>query len=542
MLKKDYKFRVVAVFCAFTLLFVVVIIRLFLLQIRQKNFFKHLAQHQYQVDVTINPVRGEFLDRRGRLLAINQEVPSAFVLPHQLKNAAKTKLFLKECYPSVYQRMVQHPQRQFLWVDRKLHDQRLVAFKELTKKYDIDDIQFINEPQRFYPHKELGHVVGFTDIDGRGIAGLELVYDKTLKGASTVVSLSKEARCSQLYFEKTVQQQGYAGSPVMLTLDATLQFLAYQELEATVNRYNAQAGSVLIMDPDTGEILTMANYPAFDPHCPPDSLDITKNSIVTECYELGSVFKIFAGLAALEDGVVEFDEPVDCQGKIAYVNGFRVENWKYKEVLPFHDVITHSSNVGIAKIMQRVGASFYKHLVGFGFGKKTGIAFPGEREGFVNHPKNWSASSLIVMSFGYEIMANLLQLGMAISTIANGGYQVRPTLVQRELSAAEKERKLYRPDSIEKIKQILAAVGKNYQVPGYLVMGKTGTARLVKNGEYSLTNHIYTFSGIIEKDDYRRVIVTFIREPEKAGFWASQISAPLFQKVAEKMVMHERGT
>ena len=542
MLKKDYKVRVAVIFCTFAALFAVIIMRLFLLQIRQKTFFTHLAQHQYHVEVTVNPARGEFFDCRGKLLALNQEVASAFVLPSQLKNVAKTKCFLKECYPSAYQRMVQDPQRQFLWVERKLYDQRLANFNELVKQYGVEDIHFINEPQRFYPYKELGHVVGFTDIDNRGIAGLELMYDTTLKGASTVVSLAKEARSQDLYFGKKIIKQGYAGSPITLTLDATLQFLVCQELEEAVNKYRAQAGSVLIMNPDTGEILVMANVPSFDPHVPPASLDSTKNSIVTECYELGSVFKIFAGLAALEDQVVDFEEIVDCEGKVGFVNGFRVENWKTMDELPFRDVIRYSSNIGIAKIMQRVGPSFYNHLVNFGFGKKTGIKFPGEREGFVNHPDKWSASSLIVMSFGYEIMANLLQLGMAVSTIANGGSYVVPTLVKRDSSVWHHDRRLYRADTIEKVKEILTLIGENYQIPGYRVMGKTGTARLVKNGEYSTTNHIYTFSGIIEKDDYRRVIVTFIREPE--GFhhyWASQISAPLFKKVAEKMIMHERG-
>jgi len=545
MVAKDYKIRVFVVLAVFFTVFAIIIIRLFLVQINQKDFFKVLAKHQHEISITINPPRAHIFDRAGNVLAFNRDIPSAFILPHELKKQQKTEKFLKRFFPEVYERMQVHPDKYFLWIERKLTPQRYAQLKA----YGIEDLHFVNEPQRFYPYQSLAHVIGFTNIDNGGISGIELEFTKKLSGHAATLRLEKDARSGLCYFSKSIEREGQVGEPVSLTIDSKLQAIVYEELSRTIHDFKAHGGAALVMNPDNGEILAMANYPGFDPNQTKiQALDITKNIIITECFELGSVIKAFLALAGLEEEVVKFDELIDCEGPVAYIDGFRVENVTNgllhalatnNNILPFHDVFKYSSNVGVAKVSKRLGPKLYKHLRKLGFGFKTGVQFPGERSGFVNHPDNWSRSSIIVLSFGYEIMASLLQLGHAFSIIANGGNSLQPHIILGGAKNHDAPRKLYRDCTIVQMKELLELVGKKYPVSGYRVTGKTGTARCLKNGHYSKTAHNFTFAGIVERDNYRRVIVTFIKEPEKANLWASEVAAPLFQSIAEKMVIHD---
>lgn len=540
MIKNDYKPRVLIVFLIFLFLYLIIITRLYILQVYGKDFFKNLAKQQYLVELTVNPNRAKIYDRTGKYpLAFNVQSYSAFILPSQFKEKEKTLKFLKTNYKSVYQRVLKNKGLKFLWLERVLTDER---FNQLKNK-ELSDIHFLTEPSRFYPYPSTSTIVGFTNIDNSGLSGIELQFNERLKGKPTTLELKKDARQSAFYFDKKIIEEGHKGQKVSLTLDPALQFLVQSELEKTLQKFNAKQGAVLIMNPDNGEILSMVNSPSFDPNEKSiKDLEKTKNIIVTESYEFGSVIKTFSALAALDEEVVTPDEMINCEGKTAYIDRFRVENWKAVDLISFTDVIRLSSNVGIAKVVKRLGPKFYTHFKRLGFGQKTGIQFPGERSGFVNPPENWSGSSLIVMSFGYEIMATILQLTKAFCVIANGGYDVQPVLVKKPARIKNTFRKkIYKSKSIEQIKDILETVGKRYAngLDGFRVMGKTGTARSLVDGKYSNKKHIYSFAGIIEKGDYRRVIVTFVNEPKASGWWASQISAPLFNKVAEKLVIHD---
>lgn len=539
MIKKNYKPRVFVVLVIFFLLYSVILIRLYLIQIYRKDFFNFLAKQQYAVELKINPYRAKIFDKFDVPLALNKDAMSAFILPKQLNEKGRLEKFLKKNYKRVYKKMIKDKDRRFLWLERKLPEQKY----ESLKKMGLKDIHFISEAERFYPFSTVSTVVGFTDIDNVGIAGTELQFNDRLAGVSTILNIKKDARSEHYYFEKEVLQQGEKGLPVKLTIDSTLQFLAYEELKKTVEEFEAKSGSVVIVNPENGKILCMANYPDFDPNERKiKNLENTKNRIVTECYELGSVVKAFSALAALEEGVVTPDEEIDCQGKFAYIDKFKVENWKSVDVLSFSDVIRLSSNVGIAKVIKRLGPKFYTHLQRLGFGQKTGIRFPGEREGFINPPNRWSRSSLIVMSFGYEVMATILQIAKAFCIISNGGYEVEPVLVTNPAKTKKFFRnKIYHDKTIAEVKDILQTIGEKYaqDLTGYRVMGKTGTARCIKDGKYSKKEHIYSFAGMIEKDKYKRVIVTFIDRPKQAGLWASQVSAPLFNRVAQRMILHD---
>lgn len=527
----------------FLVLYAVIAVRLFLVQIYQQDFFEILARQQYVTEITTRPARALIYDRNGEPLTLNRERLSAFLLPHRFHEPKRIMKLLKKRFPSVYKKLRKEKKRRFLWVDRHLSAE---ALREM-KAYNSPDIYFLAEPERFYPFPATAHVVGFTDVDNIGIAGIELRFNNLVGGTPTTFVLEKDARSGHFYFNRDIKKRGGEGEPVTLTIDRNLQFFAQEELLKTVANYEAKGGAVLIMDPNSGHVLAMASSPGFDPNqsriTDPEQ---TKNIPVTECFELGSVIKVFAALAALEEGVVTPDEELDCEGKSTYIDGFRVENWKSlgEGIHSFSEVVAQSNNVGIAKVAKRLGPRLYYHLRKLGFGNRTGIRFPGERSGFVNPPHNWSRSSIVVLSFGYEIMATILQLGKAFSVIANGGYDVQPVLV---LNPERKKRvlpfgALYKKEVVEQLKDILELRGwlkKRYSIEGYRIVGKTGTARSVKDGKYSQNDHVYTYAAIVEKGDYRRVVVSFIKEPKKAHMWATEVTTPLFHKVAEKMVVYD---
>lgn len=539
MIKKNYKPRIILIFTIFLLGNLIVLIRLFFMQICHDDFYKNLAQSQYQIKVKINPIRGQIFDRNNVPIACNDSAISAYLLPRQLHDVAYTSSVLQHYFPGVVNRFKGSSSRHFMWVERMLTAQKRNIIDSLSTK----DIRLISEPHRFYPYPELANVLGATDVDNIGIAGVELLFDKKLRGESTEILLEKDARFKHFYFEKNIDKRGHSGESITLSIDRTLQFLVNEELKKAVKKFDVQEGSILVLNPDNGEVLSMVNYPTVESQ-ERDKIpleELTKNRIVTECYELGSVLKIFAALAALDEGVVQIDELIDCEGKITYINKFKVENWKHTEIVPFYEVIKKSSNVGIAKVALRLGPKLYDHFRAVGFGQKTGIQFPGERAGFVNPPNKWSRSSPIVMSFGYETMLSIMHLGVAVSVIANGGYAIKPTLLRAD-SPDLRIKQIYKKSSIDLIQDVLAGVGDRYPVPGYKVMGKTGTARMAEHGGYSAKRHVYTFSGIIEKDGFRRVIVTFLKEPTSANLWAADCAAPLFQRVAEVIAMHEASS
>ncbi|MGE0206785.1 MAG: peptidoglycan D,D-transpeptidase FtsI family protein, partial [Candidatus Babeliales bacterium] len=358
----------------------------------------------------------------------------------------------------------------------------------------------------------------------------------------------KDARSGHFYFTKSTKQEGVEGKPIELTIDADLQFLTYENLKEAVEKFNAQEGAVVVMDPTTGDILSMAQYPLFDPNNTEQlCIEYTKNKALTDVHELGSVMKVFTALAALEEHLVEPDELIDCQNtKTTMLNGVRVNTVYPHGIIPFTEVIQKSNNIGIAHVACRLGPDLYHHYNRLGFGQKLPINWPGQQAGFVNPPKNWSKPSIISLSFGYEITANLVQLARAFSLLANGGYLIEPRLIKKHNPEENKEKEyLYKYSSLETMRDILEktvtqGTARRAALNGYRVMGKTGTANMVIDGQYTPDHNTYTFAGIIEKGDYKRVIVTYIQNAASKNLYASQVAAPLFMKVAENLVIHEK--
>jgi len=520
-----------AIFCG---LFVITGLRLYFLQIMQKDFFKTTAQKQYTTTVTLPAERATIYDRQLRPLAQAHQHLSAFINPNALEEPDSTLPFLEQQYPISYLAYKKNRQKHFLWIARNITDQEKKCCEPHTK-----DIHFIHEPSRIYIPPYATPMVGFTDIDTQGLSGAEYTYNTRLAGTPTTMLCEKEARSTGLFFMQKIVSSGTPGVHLVLSLDQIIHFLVQKEVEKNVNSFQAKRCSTLVINPDTGEVIAMAQAPSFDPNHPgnTDAL-LRKNHSIASCHEPGSVMKIFSGLAALSEHATDLETIINCEGKITHIDGFKVENWTHLDKIPFWQVIARSSNIGIAKLGKQLGKKLYEHYIKLGFGTTTGIELPGERTGFVNPPDRWSKASPLVLSFGYEVMVTEAQLARALSIIANGGHDIHLTIRKQEDHVYGAQ--LYTAEAIRSFKEILrrSALGYRITIPGFTVMGKTGTARMVKNGTYSLKDHIFTFAGIIEKNDWKRVIVTCTEQPKNPNLWSLNVTAPLFKRIAHILATH----
>jgi len=524
------------------MLYFIILGNIFYIQIIQKPFFSDLGKQQYNVSVTTHPSRALIYDGVGKPIAMNSESLSAFILPNQIEEPDRLNTFLKKYFPQALTRWQRNKTKHFLYIKRRLAQQELL----LIKKHAIKDIKLVKEPCRFYPSETLGTIVGITDIDNKGLFGIEKIYNDQLRGQATICTLERDARSGHFHFNKKTNIQGKEGIPIYVTIDSNLQFLAYEELKDILERFEAKEGGVVIINPKNGAVLTSVSYPDFNPN-ETQSLNqsYTKNFPLTESYEVGSVIKVFSAMASLEEGAVTPEELIDCDGKrTSYIDGMKINTVKAHGIIPFAEVIQKTNNIGTAKVAMRIGEKLYHHYKKLGFDKKTAINFPGEQSGFITHPSHWSKRSIISLSFGYEIRSTMMQLAQAFGVIANDGHYMPLHLIKGKQSSLSP--RLYSQKTIDQIKEILTntvlkGTAHRARIKGYRVMGKTGTANLIENGKYNDKKNIFTFSGIVEKGNYKRVIVTYVKEAQvKRLLYASMVAVPLFERVAEKMLIHDK--
>jgi cell division protein FtsI (penicillin-binding protein 3) len=522
--------------------FTVIVAKLFWIQIINHSFYLTCAERQYFFTLTEYPPRAPIFDRTGtNYLALNKESLAAFIIPTEIQDRPALEAFLKRHFPTVLERLKEQDHKKFLYVARRL----TLEQKMLIENAHLADIHFLQEPSRFYPVPSAGAIVGVTDIDNNGLFGIEKKCDAHLKGKPHTIRIEKDARSGH-YIRTETLDAGISGKPVQLTIDATLQFLAHEAVAQTVQKFGAKQGAAIIMDPITGEILAMVNVPSFDPnHLTELDPAHTKATAITDTFELGSVLKVFSALAALAEGVVTPDELIDCKNtKTTYIEGRKINTVLPHGIIPFNDVIAFSNNIGIAIVARRVGDKLYAHYKNLGFGAPTGIELMGEAAGFVNPPHNWSKQSIISLSYGYEITATLMQLACAFALIARDGVPVHPHIIY-PVTRKQPIEHVYDTETISVIKEILRrtsqyGTAKKAQVHGCTVMSKTGTANMLINGEYVDTKNRYTCAGIVQKGAYQRVIVTFVQEAARGDLFAATVTAPLFEEIAERMLIHEK--
>jgi cell division protein FtsI (penicillin-binding protein 3) len=548
------KSRVVVLLAVFALWSAAIAARLWDLQVLRHDEFVRRAGRQQQRVIELDPPRGTIYDARGRELAVSVEVESAFAVPREIEDAdaAATRLATLLGLDRERLRRQLAGDREFVWVARKLDPPQVAALRGL----DLPGIYFLEESKRYYPLRSTAaQVLGYVGTDNQGLAGLEAGYDRVVAGRPGRRTVLRDARSGMAMPPGLPSAAPEAGADLHLTLDAEIQSIAEEELGAAVERLRARSGSAVVLDPASGAVLALASWPGFDPNRFQDAdEEAWRDRPVADAYEPGSTFKMVTAAAALEQGLIDPDERLDCEMGGITLAGVRIADHHPFGILPFRDVIAKSSNVGIIKTSLRLSnRDFYDVIRGFGFGRTSGIDLPGESPGLLMPVERWPALAKAYISFGQGISVTPLQLTLAFGAVANGGRLVQPYVV-REIGSGPDARLLHdaplvrgRPVStrtIATLTQLLAGVtveggtGRAAAVAGYPVAGKTGTAQKAEPGRgYLADQFVASFVGFAPIARPAIVAAVVLDDP-RGNYHGGEAAAPVFEEIARKTLLY----
>ena len=526
-------------------------VRLVYLQIFAYGEFQARAQHQQQRAFETSPIRGVVYDRNGKELAMTTAVDSFYAVSGDLPDPATTASLLSRITGTDPREILAcFKTKNFCWVARKADPE--VAGR--IQSMNLRGIYSQKESKRFYPKKDLAaQVLGYVGMDDKGLSGVERSFNARLRGKPGRMALSVDARRKTF---ARLEQEPEPGENVVLTVDEKIQYIADRELEQAMRDTHSIAGTVIVQNPRTGEILALANSPTFNPNATreirPDKL---KNHAVSDAYEPGSTFKVITIAAGLEEKVTTPQEPIDCQMGSIIVAGMRIRDSKPHGILSVADVLADSSDVGAIKIALRLGEDrFYKYIRAFGVGQQTGIELPDETRGMSKPVSRWSKVSIGAISMGQEIGISPVQLVGIMSTMANDGVWVAPRIVatttephqapQTFVYQPAVERRVISPMTAAQMRQMLEGVvlhgtGKKAALVGYTSAGKTGTAQRVdpNTHAYSKTKYIASFAGFAPVNNPAVTVAVILDSPEGLH-QGGQVSAPVFARITQQILSY----
>jgi cell division protein FtsI (penicillin-binding protein 3) len=555
--KKWLKFRIVMIFLFFLVLFISLISRAFQLQVLSGQKLRTLATRQHTTVLQLQPERGIIYDRNGEKLAISIMADSVCADPSKIIDPASASRKLAEILnldsQTVFKKLSMP--RNFCWLARRISPEQ----STLVQNADIEGIFLIKEPKRFYPNGELAaHLLGFVGLDASGLEGLECKYDQLLKGKSEKLAWARDAKGKKLFLrvEKSETQKN-ENANLVLTIDNRMQYLVETKLKEAVLDKGAKGGLAIVMDPKTGEILALANQFGFNPNNVEGlKPEMWRNRAITDYYDPGSTFKPFLVAGAMEEKVVKETDRFFCENgnyKIAD-RVIHEANRKRHGTLMVKEILKYSSNIGSAKIAQKMGKEkFAGYIQKFGFGEKTGIELPGESAGSVRPVKNWVPVDTAMIAFGQGVSVTAIQLITAVSAIANNGVLMKPYIVRGIADQDNQLVKLYTPtvvrqvispDVAKRLTKMLTDVvsaedgtGKNARIVNLAVAGKTGTSQKydAARGVYSSEKVRTSFMGFFPADNPQVAILVVLDEPQKDK-WGGVASAPVFKQIAEQIL------
>ncbi len=541
--------RIVIVGVLFGLLFMAVSGQAFRKQILQHEDMVRLAERQHQHAVPLIPARGAIMDCNGNNLAVSVEMYSCYAEHRNIEDIDGTAAVLAPFLEMPAQEIARKIKaaKNFTWLVRRLPPEKAERIRNLKLK----GIGFAPESKRFYPNSEVAaHVIGFTGIDPSGLDGVELKYDSVILGNTGYLVTERDALGRDIAPKAELVRSSSPGKNVILTLDKNIQYITERELSKAVTSSGARHGTALVMEPDTGKILAMANYPTFNPNSYfRYSQNELRNRAVADSFEPGSTFKTFLIAAALEERLVRPTDAFNCENGSYSFAGHTIHDTHSYGRLSVSDILKYSSNIGAAKIGFKLGDDrLARYLRKFGFGERTGIDLPGESPGNMRSNQRWYGVDLATISFGQGITTSAVQLATAISAIANGGTLMKPYVVERILddngNVARKIepqalRRVISPDTALKVTRMMEGVtapggtGTNAAVDGYRVAGKTGTAQKADpvSHRYSASKRTGSFIGFVPADRPRLTILVVIDEP-KTSPYGGVVAAPVFHGIA----------
>ena len=555
--KKWLKIRIVIILSVFLVFFVALISRAFQLQVLSGQKLKSLAHRQHTTVLQLQPERGVIFDRNGEKLAISIMANSVCADPSKIADPAKVSGqvagILNLDNQTVFKK-ISSP-KNFCWLARRISPQQ-AAFVENA---DIEGIFLVKEPKRFYPNGELAaHLLGFVGLDAIGLEGLEKKYDESLKGKPEKLAWARDAKGKKLFLrvEKSETKKD-ENENLVLTIDNRIQFLVETHLKEAVLDKSAKGGIAIVMDPKTGEILALANQVGFNPNniegLTPERW---RNRAIADNFDPGSTFKPFLVAAALEEKIIKESDKYFCEN-----GNYKVANRVIHEAqrkrhgyLGVSDILKYSSNIGAAKIAQKMGKEkFYNYIQKFGFGDRTGIDLPGETTGLVRPVKNWVPVDTAMIAFGQGISVTAIQLITAVSAIANDGVLMKPYIVRGIADKNNRLVKLYAPTVVRKVispgvakrltsmlTEVVGApdgTGKKASIVNVAVAGKTGTSQKFdfKRGVYSSERVRTSFIGFFPADNPQVAILVMLDEPQRDK-WGGVAAAPVFKNIGEQIL------
>ncbi len=520
--------------------------RAFDLQILKSDHLARLAENGYSRQITIKGERGQILDRHMNKLATSVEAVSITACPAQIKNpsqvAKQIAAILKIPQKPLEQTL--STGRMFAWVARKISPDQAHEIQKLN----LHGIHFEKDAKRFYPNRDLAaQVIGFTGSEDSGLEGLEYKYNTILEGRKVDIRV-KTDRTGRILDLNPQWQSILKGGSLVLTIDKRIQFLSEKALETTVKSSHAKSGIALVMDPKTGELLSMAHYPPFNPNNFGDyEKAFFRNRAVTDPFEPGSVMKVFTAAAALEKGFSP-KSIFFCENGTYRIGTFTINDTHPHDWLSINQIIKVSSNIGAAKIVETIGnRTLHDYLIKFGFGRKTELGTPGETAGNLMHYREWSRMDASAISFGQGISVSAVQLISAISAVANNGMMMQPMLIKEVLSPEGDSQQIFsstpvgqviRPETAVMVKKMMnlavgpEGTGTKAAMNGYTVCGKTGTAQKALENKRGYSNSRYTavFAGFAPLQNPELAILVVVDEPAKQ-YHGGEVAAPVFKTI-----------
>ncbi len=523
--------------------------RLIYLQVYRGEEYRTQARHQQQGFAISKGKRGEILDRNLDELAINIQLYSLTADPELIEDPAGTASALAPilALPAEQIQTQLVPGRRFVPLARKLVPRQA----EVIRHLDLPGVFLVKENHRYYPDSgRAAAVLGFVGRDGEGLSGLEYRWDEYLREEQKRVSLELDAR--RRSYSRQASHSSRDGNTLILNLHGSIQYAAEATLERTVHEHGAKDGSIVVMDPNTGEILALASYPSFDPnHFQDYDAEAYRNRAILQLFEPGSTMKLVTMAAVLAEGLVDWQERIDCR-----VGTLRLAGKVYREAirsfdqLTFQEILAKSSNVGTIKLALRLGPDRLHHYLElFGFGQRTGIDLPGEQAGLLRPTSQWSRISVGALAIGQELAVTPLQVLRAMSAIANGGHLVRPYVVRRVSSPEGDVLEEFTPQrqrvldsaTAQLMTRALAGVvthgtGGAAALKGFSSAGKTGTAQKFVDGRYSDSRYVASYVGFAPVDDPAVAAIVVIDEPQD-HYHGGHVAAPAFKEVMEQALL-----
>lgn len=551
--KGKWKFYVTTIFI--TGLFVSLGYRSFELQVLQSEKFSAGAKKQHSRVYKIPPVRGTLFDRNKKPLAVSVWATSIYLNPKEVKSPDKLARAISKPLGLSRNKLISltRSDKPFVWVKRGEDP----GTAKKIEAMGLSGVGFAEEPKRIYPQGSLlGQAIGFTNIDLKGVEGLEYGFEKMLAGKPATARIRTDGRGNRISdVLLNAKEESTEGNDVLLTVDSNIQHITETALEKGIKKTKADRGAAILMNPQTGEILSMASYPFFNPNRFGEfSQETRKNLPVWMSFEPGSTLKVFLAATLLEEKMGDENTEYDCENGKKKIGRKVIKDAHDHGILTVSETITYSSNICAWKMGETLGKKkLHDSLRNFGFGETVGVDLPGEAKGKIQSLRNWGDLELATISFGQGISVTAIQLATALSSIANGGYLMKPYIVKKIVSPegkvlAERKPELVKRvvsyDTASKVTSILEHVvengtGKNAGIPGYRVAGKTGTAQIPnpRTGTYYENRYLSSFIGFAPADDPRLALVVIVENPRKHTH-GGVVAAPIFKAITEKALFH----